>query len=97
MLQQLYCAASADAAVLACWWDGEDEKLSSSTGCRVGRQTPCASLAWLLFAELNTIHLLAPPSPPLCPRPQAFVNEQGGRHKFFNVWPYIKPLRAWIK
>ncbi|KAI3425090.1 hypothetical protein D9Q98_008468 [Chlorella vulgaris] len=28
---------------------------------------------------------------------QAFVNEQGGRHKFFNVWPYVKPLRAWIK
>ncbi|PSC69393.1 mRNA-decapping enzyme subunit 2 [Micractinium conductrix] len=28
---------------------------------------------------------------------QAFVNEQGGRHKFFNVWPYIRPLRAWIK
>ena len=31
-----------------------------------------------------------------CPL-QAFVNEQGGRHKFFNVWPYVKPLRAWIK
>jgi hypothetical protein len=28
---------------------------------------------------------------------QAFVNEQGGRHKFFNVWPYVRPLRAWIK
>lgn len=28
---------------------------------------------------------------------QAFVNEQGGRHRFFNVWPYVKPLRAWIK
>ena len=28
---------------------------------------------------------------------QAFVNEQGGRHKFFNVWPYVKPLRTWIK
>lgn len=28
---------------------------------------------------------------------QAFVNEQGGRHRFFNVWPYIRPLRAWIK
>jgi hypothetical protein len=27
---------------------------------------------------------------------QLFVNEQGGRHKFFNVWPYIKPLRKWI-
>lgn len=57
-----------------------------------GGQTPCASLTWLLFAELNAIHALAPPAPP-----QAFVNEQGGRHKFFNVWPYIKPLRAWIK
>lgn len=31
------------------------------------------------------------------PHLQAFVNEQGGRHKFFNVWPYIRPLRAWIK
>ena len=28
---------------------------------------------------------------------QAFVNEAGGRHKFFNVWPYIRPLRAWIE
>jgi len=27
---------------------------------------------------------------------QHFVNEQGGRHKFFNVWPYMKPLRSWI-
>jgi hypothetical protein len=27
---------------------------------------------------------------------QLFVNEHGGRHKFFNVWPYIRPLRAWI-
>jgi hypothetical protein len=25
-----------------------------------------------------------------------YVNEQGGRHKFFNVWPYVKQLRAWI-
>lgn len=24
------------------------------------------------------------------------MNSEGGRHKFFNVWPYIKPLRAWI-
>ena len=28
--------------------------------------------------------------------PQAFVNDQGGRHKFFNLWPYVKPLRAWV-
>ncbi|KAH7617923.1 putative mRNA-decapping enzyme subunit 2 [Nannochloris sp. 'desiccata'] len=28
---------------------------------------------------------------------QLFVNTEGGRHKFFNVWPYMKPLRAWIK
>lgn len=27
---------------------------------------------------------------------QQFVNEQGGRHKFFNVWPYMKPLKSWI-
>lgn len=26
-----------------------------------------------------------------------FVNNEGGRHKFFNVWPYMKPLRAWIE
>ena len=25
-----------------------------------------------------------------------FVTEEGARHRFFNVWPYIKPLRAWI-
>ena len=25
-----------------------------------------------------------------------FVNEQGGRHKFFNVWPYMKQLKSWI-
>lgn len=25
-----------------------------------------------------------------------FVTEAGNRHRFFNVWPYIKPLRAWI-
>ena len=37
--------------------------------------------------------------PPTCvwlSSPQAFVNDDGGRHKFYNVWPYIKPLRAWI-
>jgi hypothetical protein len=28
---------------------------------------------------------------------QAFVNAQGGRHRFFNVWPYVKPLRSWIR
>jgi 8-oxo-dGTP pyrophosphatase MutT (NUDIX family) len=28
---------------------------------------------------------------------QHFVNVEGGRHKFFNVWPYMKPLRGWIK
>jgi len=28
---------------------------------------------------------------------QLFVNTEGGRHKFFNVWPYMKQLRAWIK
>lgn len=44
-----------------------------------------------------------PPPPPApgaaacLPTAQAFVNEQGGRHRFFNVWPYIKPLRTWIK
>lgn len=27
---------------------------------------------------------------------QLFVNEHGGRHKFFNVWPYVRQLRAWI-
>lgn len=27
---------------------------------------------------------------------QHFVNEEGGKHKFFNVWPYMKPLRSWI-
>lgn len=27
---------------------------------------------------------------------QHFVNTEGGRHKFFNVWPYMKPLRGWI-
>jgi mRNA-decapping enzyme subunit 2 len=26
---------------------------------------------------------------------QLFVNDQGGRHKFYNVWPYIKALRSW--
>ena len=26
-----------------------------------------------------------------------FVNNEGGRHKFFNVWPYMKPLRTWIE
>ena len=25
-----------------------------------------------------------------------FINEQGGRHRFFNVWPYIRPLQKWI-
>eukprot|EP00889_Picochlorum_renovo_P004602 jgi/Picre1/31632/NNA_006983.t1 len=25
-----------------------------------------------------------------------FVNELGGRHKFFNVWPYMKKLKSWI-
>lgn len=25
-----------------------------------------------------------------------FVNQEGGRHKFFNVWPYVKKLRSWI-
>lgn len=27
---------------------------------------------------------------------QVFVNQEGDRHKFFNVWPYIRPLQAWI-
>ena len=57
------------------------------------------------------LHCDGPSSPPLCcamclslllllllpPPLQAFVNDQGGRHKFFNVWPYMRPLRAWIK
>lgn len=25
-----------------------------------------------------------------------YVNESGGRHRFFNVWPYMKKLRSWI-
>jgi 8-oxo-dGTP pyrophosphatase MutT (NUDIX family) len=25
-----------------------------------------------------------------------FVNDSGSRHKFFNVWPYMKKLRNWI-
>ena len=44
---------------------------------------------------LHRSHTHTPP-PSCCPSPQVFVNEGGGRHKFFNVWPYIKPLQAWI-
>lgn len=25
-----------------------------------------------------------------------FVNDQGSRHKFYNVWPYMKSLKKWI-
>lgn len=25
-----------------------------------------------------------------------YVNESGRRHRFFNVWPYMKKLRSWI-
>lgn len=25
-----------------------------------------------------------------------YVNESGNRHRFFNVWPYMKKLRNWI-
>jgi mRNA-decapping enzyme subunit 2 len=28
---------------------------------------------------------------------QQYVTEAGGRHKFFNVWPYVRPLRAWVE
>ena len=27
---------------------------------------------------------------------QLFVNTDGGRHRFFNVWPYMKALKSWI-
>eukprot|EP00882_Tetradesmus_deserticola_P003578 GHRQ01003787.1.p1 GENE.GHRQ01003787.1~~GHRQ01003787.1.p1 ORF type:complete len:414 (+),score=150.91 GHRQ01003787.1:159-1400(+) len=28
---------------------------------------------------------------------QTFLSEDGVKHKFFMVWPYLKPLRRWIK
>lgn len=28
---------------------------------------------------------------------QTFLSEDGVKHKFFMVWPYMKPLRRWIK
>lgn len=27
---------------------------------------------------------------------QHFVTDEGSKHRFFNVWPYMKPLRKWI-
>jgi len=26
-----------------------------------------------------------------------YVNDQGSRHRFFNVWPYIRKLQLWIE
>ena len=46
-------------------------------------------LRWLVLGRLLQAVLC-------CSACQVFVNEDGGRHKFFNVWPYIKPLQAWI-
>ena len=63
---------------------------SSSARRLAGRCIPCIPLA--LDSASSALFL---PRRRCCL--QAFVNEQGGRHKFFNVWPYIRPLRAWIK
>lgn len=27
---------------------------------------------------------------------QAFQSEQGKRHRFFCVWPFVRPLHSWI-
>ncbi len=28
---------------------------------------------------------------------QVYITDSGERHRFFMVWPYVKPLRRWIK
>eukprot|EP00775_Hariotina_reticulata_P013707 gene13707-13829_t len=28
---------------------------------------------------------------------QTFLSEDGVKHKFFMVWPYVRPLRSWIR
>jgi len=26
-----------------------------------------------------------------------YINDQGSRHRFFNVWPYVRNLQLWIE
>jgi mRNA-decapping enzyme subunit 2 len=62
----------------------------------VGEDTPFAplvrgeigGLAWHLLADLPSTREAAALS---------YATPDGVRHRFFRVWPYVRPLRRWIK